>query len=242
MKFRQPEICRTFLKQLALSNSALPRLASFRQNSGSINHLPCSSSCGQLRRIPAITEVCIKAYCLALILLPILGAGLAAQQPPSDAPRAHIITGELTHAIDAKKAKVGGKVTLRLVDHIYSNGRIIVPYRNGKVIGHITHVRPPTKENPQSMVAIEFDRIEVKGGTALPITAVIQSMTPPDHHMLNHPSGIPTSGDNAAAQAAGPMVEFNGRAVLPDPVPLTQPGPRAAARDEKLSVGKRYAL
>jgi hypothetical protein len=98
MKFRQPEICRTFLKQLALSNSALPRLASFRQNSGSINHLPCSSSCGQLRRIPAITEVCIKAYCLALILLPILGAGLAAQQPPSDAPRAHIITGELTHA------------------------------------------------------------------------------------------------------------------------------------------------
>jgi len=175
----------------------------------------------------------VRIYRLALVLLPILGSALAAQQPSSDAPRQHIISGELTHAIDAKKAKVGDKVTLRLVNDIVSDGKIIVPYRNGKVIGHITEVRPPTKENPQSMVAIEFDRIEAKGGTDLPIAAVIQSMTPPDHHMLNHPSGIPTSGDNAAARAAGPMVDSNGHVVLPDRAPLSQPGPQAAASDWK---------
>jgi hypothetical protein len=153
----------------------------------------------------------VKTYHLALMLLPILGNGLAAQQPSSDAPRQHIVTGELTHAIDAKKAKVGDKVTLRLVDHIYSNGKIIVPYRNGKVIGHITEVRPPTKENTESMVALEFDRIEVKHGTDLPIAAVIQSMTPPDHHMIRSSGGgIPTSGDDPAARAAGPMVDSNG--------------------------------
>jgi len=177
----------------------------------------------------------VRIYCLALVLL-LLGSALAAQQPSSDAPRQHVISGELTHAIDAKKAKVGDKVTLRLVNDIVSDGKIIVPYRNGKVIGHITEVRPPTKENPQSMVAIEFDRIEAKGGTDLPIAAVIQSMTPPDHHMLNHPGGIPTSGDNAAARAAGPMVDSNGHVVL-DRAPLSQPGPRAAASDGKLSVG-----
>jgi hypothetical protein len=164
-----------------------------------------------------------------------LGPALAAQQPSSDAPRQHIISGELTHAIDAKKAKVGDKVTLRLVDNILSNGKIIVPYRNGKVIGHITEVRPATKENPQSMVAIEFDRIEAKGGTALPITAVIQSMTPPDHHMIRSSSGIPTSGDDPAARAAGPMVDSNGHQVLPPPAPLSQPGPHAAASDWKSS-------
>ena len=178
----------------------------------------------------------MRTYHLALILLPFLGPGLAAQQPSSDAPRDHVISGELTHAIDAKKAKVGDKVTLRLVNHIYSNGKIIVPYRNGKVIGHITDVRPPTKENPQSMVAIEFDRIEAKGGMDLPITAVIQSMTPPDHHMLHHSSGIPTSGDDPVARAGGPMVDSNGQQVLPPPAPLTQPGPHAAASNGKSSA------
>jgi len=178
----------------------------------------------------------VKTYHLALMLLPILGNGLAAQQPSGDAPRQHMVTGELTHAIDAKKAKVGDKVTLRLVDHIYSNGKIIVPYRNGKVIGHITEVRPPTKENAESMVALEFDRVEVKHGTDLPIAAVIQSMTPPDHHMVRSSGGgIPTSGDDPMARAAGPMVDSNGHQVLPAPVPLSRPGPRAAASDGKPS-------
>ena len=179
----------------------------------------------------------MRTYCLALILLPVLGPGLAAQQPSSDAPREHIISGELTHAIDAKKAKVGDKVTLRMVNDIHSNGKIIVPYTKGKVIGHISQVQPPTKENPQSMVEIEFDRVEVKGGPDLPITAVIQSMTPPDHHMVRGYGGssIPTSGDNPAARAAGPMVDSNGHQVLPPPAPLSQPGPRAAASDGKSS-------
>lgn len=169
---------------------------------------------------------------LALMLLSLLGYGLTAQQPSSEAPRDHVISGELAHAIDAKKAKVGDKVILRLVDSVSSNGKIIVPYRKGKVIGHISKVQPPTKENPQSMVAIEFDKIEVKGGSDLPIVATIRTMIPPDHHMLNHPGGIPTSGDDPVARAAGPMVDSNGRTVLPDHAPLTQRGPRAAANDE----------
>jgi hypothetical protein len=69
-------------------------------------------------------EVSVRTCCLALIFLPIVspaisGPALAAQQPSSDAPRQHLLTGELAHAIDAKKAKVGDKVTLRLVEEIY---------------------------------------------------------------------------------------------------------------------------
>jgi hypothetical protein len=178
----------------------------------------------------------VRIHHLALMLLPILGPGLVAQQPSSDAPRQHVISGELTHAIDAKKAKAGDKVTLRLVNHIYSNGKIIVPYTKGKVIGHISEVRPATRENPQSIVAIEFDRIEVRGGGDLPITATIQSITPPDHHMIRGSgSGIPTSGDDPMARAAGPMVDSNGHQVLTTPVPLSRPGLRAAASDAKAS-------
>src|SRR5215475_11314745 len=94
----------------------------------------------------------------ALLLVTALSAVLPAQQPSSDAPEKRIrVRGELTHAIDAKKAKVGDTVTLRLVDDVGGGGKVIVPYRKGKVIGHISQVQPPTKESPQSMVAIQFD-------------------------------------------------------------------------------------
>ena len=57
--------------------------------------------------------------------------GLTAHQSSSDAPGQHIISGELTHAINVKKAKAG--------------------------VGQISKVQPPTKENPQSG-GVEFDQ------------------------------------------------------------------------------------
>jgi hypothetical protein len=178
----------------------------------------------------------MKVPTLALVLVSFLSAVAIAQQPASDASQKNImVVGELTHAIDVKKAKVGDKVTLRLVHNVGANGKVVVPYKKGKVIGHISQVQPPSKENPQSMVAIEFDKIEIKGGSDLPITATIRAMTPPDHHMIRHSSGIPTSGDDSIARAAGPMVDSNGRTVNPPPAPLTQPGPRAAASNDRSS-------
>jgi hypothetical protein len=178
----------------------------------------------------------MRSSCLALLLLPALASGQAAPQPSSDAPQKNImVIGELTHAIDVKKAKVGDQITLRLVHNVGSNGRIVVPYKKGTVIGHISQVQPPSRENPESMVAIEFDRIQVKGGSDLPITATIRSMIPPDHRMIRHSTGIPTSGDDPVSRAAGPMVDANNRPVSPPPAPLTQPGPRAAASEGTFS-------
>ena len=178
----------------------------------------------------------MKVAPLGLALVSFLSAVAFAQQPSADAPRKNIeVIGELTHAIDGKKAKVGDKVTLRLVRSVGANGRVIVPYKKGKVIGHISQVQPATKENPHSVVAIEFDKIEVKGGSDLPITATIVAMTPPDHRMLRQPSVVPTSGDDPMARAAGPMADANGRTVGPPPAPLTQPAPRAKASDAQSS-------
>ena len=178
----------------------------------------------------------MKGSFLILILVSLLSRIAVAQQPASDPPEKNImVIGELTHAIDVKKARVGDKVTLRLVHNVGASGKVIVPYKKGKVIGYIRQVQAPTKENPQSMVAIEFDKIEVKGGSDLPIMATIRSMTPPDHHMIRQPSVIPTSGDNPQTRAAGPMVDSYGRTVSPPPAPLTQPGPRPRADDVRAS-------
>jgi len=175
----------------------------------------------------------MKGSFLALILVSFLSPAAVTQQPSSDPPEKDImLRGELTHAIDVKKAKVGDTISVRLVNNVHANGKVI-PYKKAKVIGHISQVQLPTKENPQSMVAIEFDKIEVKGGSDLPITATISTMTPPDHFLLRQSPSIPTSGDDAHARAAGPMVDNLGRSVSPPPAPLTQPGPQPRASNQR---------
>jgi hypothetical protein len=173
---------------------------------------------------------------LALLLVSTLSALSTAQQSSStEIQKEILVVGELTHAIDGKKANVGDTVTLHLVNVFGGSGALLVPDKKGKVIGHISEVHRPSKENPQSMVAIRFDRIEVKGaGGGLPINGTIQSMVAPSHMKLPD-SGIPTSGDNPMGRASGPFEDSYGRPVRPPPVPLSRPGPRAAAGNNQSS-------
>ena len=190
----------------------------------------------------------MKGPSFALVLLSFLSTLVFAQQPSSDAPQKTsdasqknvMVIGELAHAIDVKKAKVGDQITLRLTYNVGIDGRVVVPRNKGKVIGHISQVQPPTKDNPQSLVAIEFDRVEVKGGNDLPITATILSMTPPDHRMIRQSPSIPTSGDDPAARA-NPAVDSRGQPIPPH-VPLTEPGPRVAASNDRFSAGEGLEL
>jgi hypothetical protein len=172
---------------------------------------------------------------LALLLVSTLSALSTAQQSSSaEIQKEILVVGELTHAIDGKKANVGDTVTLHLVNVFGGSGALLVPDKKGKVIGHISEVHRPSKENPQSMVAIRFDRIEVKDAGDLPINGTIRSMVAPRHMKLPD-SGIPTSGDNSMGRASGPFVDSYGRPVRPPPVPLSQPGPRAAASNDQSS-------
>lgn len=174
----------------------------------------------------------MKSYCVIFVVATaVLYPGIRAQQSADEIPKgATLVTGELVHAIDAKKAKTGDKITLRLVNNVVRDGKIIVPYTKGTVVGYISAVQSPTKEDHQCMVTIEFEKIVVKGKDDLPIEATVWSMVPPDHHMIRHSGGsVPTSGDNAQARAAGPMTDSNGSAVIPAHAPVSQAGPRTRA-------------
>ena len=180
----------------------------------------------------------MKSYCL-LAFAGILCAVLVAQQTSTNATKDTVVTaGSLTHTIDIKKAKVGDEISLRLMDNMARprDGKVI-PYGKCSVVGHISLVQAPTKENPQSVIAIEFDRIEMKGEGSLRITATITGMEPAYHAFAHtHDSGYSVqtnSGDNPQARAAPPMVDSNGRSVMPSYSPLNGNGPVLKVNKEK---------
>jgi hypothetical protein len=179
----------------------------------------------------------VKSYCSLLAFVGILCAGLAAQQASIGATEDKmVVMSKLAHTIDIKKAKVGDKISLQMMDNIRRRDGKIIPYGKCSVVGHISAVQAPTKENPQSMIAIEFDRIKMKGEDDLPITATIFGMEPAYRHFapnLDSRNSVPTSGDDPQMRAAPPMVDSNGRAVIPSHAPLNGNGPVPRVNMEK---------
>src|ERR1700729_2099080 len=101
----------------------------------------------------------MRRCCLLLAFIGILCTVVVAQQTPTTTTKDTVVTaGRLIHTIDVKKAKVGDTISLHLMDNIAQprDGKVI-PYGKCRVVGHISSVQAPTKESPQSMIAIEFD-------------------------------------------------------------------------------------
>jgi hypothetical protein len=103
----------------------------------------------------------------------------AAQTPPaSHFPAGTLIPAELSKSLDAKKTKPGDKVEAKTATDLLSHGQIVLP-RNTKITGHVTEAKPYSKESPDSMVGIAFDRIAMKNGQEMPFQAAIQAIARP---------------------------------------------------------------
>ena len=89
-----------------------------------------------------------------------------------------LMLAELSKSLDAKKCKTGDKIEAKLTVDLLAHGQIVIP-RNVKIMGHITGAKPQTKESPNSMVGIVFDRIIMKDGRELPMQATIQALGRP---------------------------------------------------------------
>jgi hypothetical protein len=110
----------------------------------------------------------MRSSFLSAVIAVLLGFGCIAsafQGAPTSVrlEKGSILYAELSRTIDAKKAKVGDPVNAVLVADVLSHGKIVVR-RDSKLVGHITEVRPRTKENPESRLGIVFDKVTTKGG------------------------------------------------------------------------------
>ena len=165
---------------------------------------------------------------LAVVVIAAAGAGQtapapssAAQQgtaPPQDSaaqvqnssqfPAGTIIPAELSKSVDAKKAKAGDKVEAKTPADLLSHGKIVIP-KNTKIIGHVTEAKAHSKESPDSMVGIVFDRISMKDGREVPIQAVVQAIARPlqsaalSSSSASDTGGMPSGGTPAYGGAGG---------------------------------------
>lgn len=126
----------------------------------------------------------MKIFVILLTVL-ILTAGCLAQAPAdsSNGELTKILPGilipaELSKSLDAKKAKVGDKIEIKITMDLLSEGKIVIP-RDSKIEAHVASAKPHTKDSPGSELGIAFDRIFIKNGKDLPIQAVIQAIAPP---------------------------------------------------------------
>lgn len=178
----------------------------------------------------------MRSYAIAFLLLAFAGLMPGQQAPIGVIDKDSRMTVELEHALDVSKLKVGDRFTAQLHDHVKSDGKIIVPYNKGKIVGHVVEIQTPTKDNLQSRLVLAFDKIVIKGGGELPVTAVIVKLEPHHNYLLsNSSSSVPTSGDNAAARAAGPMRDSNGQPVIPAHAPISRQGPTTQALQSQFS-------
>jgi len=84
------------------------------------------------------------------------------------------IRAQLDKAIDAKKAKVGDEITAKTTDDLNSNppGRAT---KGCKLIGHLVEASPHQGDTP-AVLGIVFDKMILKDGSEMPMTASIQAI------------------------------------------------------------------
>ena len=82
---------------------------------------------------------------------------------------------QLENTLDARKAKVGDRVTLKTTEAIKANGQTVVG-KGARLIGRVTQVQQSARASGESHIGLVFDRLE-KGSLAIPISATISSIT-----------------------------------------------------------------
>jgi len=117
------------------------------------------------------------------------------------------VNGELVSKLDSKTAKNGDSVVVQTKKGIKTPDGTEIP-KGSKVVGHVIAVRP-SQSGQNSQMALVFDRVELKGGKAMPVHSQIQSISPPEGAASASGSPGPSSPNGAsgpggaAQQSAG---------------------------------------
>lgn len=123
----------------------------------------------------------MKIYPIAVAFGSLLAAGNSAQiaVPPLSATPADLsVVAQIDKGLNTRKLKVGDKVSAKVIQDALAGGRILVP-RDSKLIGHVAEVVSPTKDDPESRLAVVFDRVDLSGGKTSLIHGVIQAIARP---------------------------------------------------------------
>jgi hypothetical protein len=86
------------------------------------------------------------------------------------------VNGELINKLDSKTAKNGDSVVVQTKTAVKTPDGTVIP-KGSKLVGHVIAAQP-SQTGQNSQVALQFDRVELKGGKTMPVHSQIQSISP----------------------------------------------------------------
>jgi len=188
----------------------------------------------------------MRPLALLFAVASLCAAGAAAQtQAPSVTTSSEAslaggtaINAVLNSSIDAKKAKPGEQITAHTIDTVKSlDGRTILP-KGTNLVGHVTQASARSKDQGESMLAIQFDKAVLKDGEEVPLhNAVLQAVAAPPQGSSNFSA---SDTDRMGAPSNNPSMSGS-RGARPDGIPNTQPypndGPNGTPSGESNAAG-----
>jgi hypothetical protein len=87
------------------------------------------------------------------------------------------LNAQLSHSLDSKKTKPGDVVTAQTTAPVKVDGKVVIP-NNTKLVGHVTRASARAKGDPDSVLAVRFDRAVLKDGQEMPLQVTLQAMAP----------------------------------------------------------------
>lgn len=179
----------------------------------------------------------MKLWLGSTLMLAVVVTICAAQQSPSTntGNQTGVFQVGLTRSLDSKKLKVGDVVTAAVVGDVNTTKGTTVR-RGSRVIGHVTQVQNRSKGAAQSMLAMSFDKIELKGGESLPIQGMIQAVGPNPNPPVNTGGGIEYGGLNETMEKP-PTPDMT-----PGSVPLLNPNSTGVVGLKNIELGSQGVL
>lgn len=87
------------------------------------------------------------------------------------------VTGELEGRLDSRTSRAGDQVVLKTSQKIKTADGMVIP-KGSRLIGHVTEVQAHSKQQAESHMGLEFDRVEMRGGQSMAIHSIIESVQP----------------------------------------------------------------
>jgi hypothetical protein len=107
----------------------------------------------------------------------------------------------LSSPVDSKKCKPGDAVTAHNTEPVKSEGKTVIP-KGSKLVGHVTQASARAKGESESSLGIVFDKVILKNGQEIPLSAGIQAIASAQSAASAGGGDIDTFG-GAGASAAG---------------------------------------
>jgi hypothetical protein len=136
-------------------------------------------------------------FLAGMLSLGSMANSLQAAPTPVRLENGSILYAELSKTVDAGKAKVGDPVMAVLLADILSHGKIVIRH-DSKLVGHVTEVRPHSKEVPESRLGIVFDKVILKDGEVL-FQSLLLAIRPAERPAFDVPAPPPPRRGSAVS-------------------------------------------